>query len=150
MARNMFQYRLPECSSCAPDDCPKTARPGWCEPSAPFEPEGILSGLATIVTTWLGMHFGLTLIHARERQETIGSAASTEMTEHESGSDSRVVGTAVLSQWFSQSLFLCFLGSMLDLAGLPMNKQLWSPSYAFFMASVLIFRVPHCQPVGVD
>jgi hypothetical protein len=34
----------------------------------PFEPEGLLSGLATIVTTWVGCHFGLTLLHIQQLQ----------------------------------------------------------------------------------
>jgi hypothetical protein len=28
----------------------------------------VLSSLGTIVTTWIGMHFGLTLVHAREEE----------------------------------------------------------------------------------
>jgi hypothetical protein len=59
------------CSACAPlsdfGDCPlenaqgHDATPGWCR--ARLDPEGVLSSVPTVLTTWLGLHFGLVLTH---------------------------------------------------------------------------------------
>jgi heparan-alpha-glucosaminide N-acetyltransferase len=53
------------CSACPPlddsDGCPLPTRPGWCH--ARLDPEGVLSSMPTVLTTWLGLHFGLVLVH---------------------------------------------------------------------------------------
>jgi hypothetical protein len=33
----------------------------WCR--AQLDPEGVLSSVPTVLTTWLGLHFGLVLVH---------------------------------------------------------------------------------------
>ena len=104
--------RLPECSACSPDFCPipNDQRPGWCR--VPFDPEGVLASLPTVLTTWLGMHFGLTLAHHKESEGL----------------------RWVLLIWIPQTIFLMLLGILIHFGGWKMNKQLWSPSYLFFMA----------------
>lgn len=48
-------------------DCPRPLPPGndsaqaWC--FVPMDPEGILSSLPTVLTTFIGFHFGNVLIH---------------------------------------------------------------------------------------
>jgi heparan-alpha-glucosaminide N-acetyltransferase len=66
MCRDLFAHRLPECSSCYPEDCPKPEgeRASWC--GAPFDPEGVLASLPTVMSTWLGLHFGLVRQHHKE------------------------------------------------------------------------------------
>eukprot|EP01043_Picozoa_sp_COSAG02_P013350 COSAG02_NODE_532_length_20668_cov_28.281832_12_plen_233_part_00 len=68
MCSDLFAHRLPQCSSCSPDDCPlpDDHRPGWCR--VPFDPEGTLASMPTVLTTWLGMHFGLTLAHHKDTE----------------------------------------------------------------------------------
>ena len=112
MPHDMFAHRLPECSACYPGDCPRedSHRPGWCR--VPFEPEGVVSSLPTVTTTWIGMHFGLVLKHHKEQAGLRWVALS----------------------WVPQSAFLLVLGTVIHFAGWPMNKQLWSPSFVFFMA----------------
>ena len=52
------------CSGCAPDECDLPdgqEKPGWCD--SKLDPEGVLSSVPTVLTTWLGLHFGLVLSH---------------------------------------------------------------------------------------
>ena len=60
------------CSGCPPmgeaEHCPLLNSsgkpeeiPGWCR--AQLDPEGILSTVPAVLTTWLGLHFGLVLSH---------------------------------------------------------------------------------------
>jgi len=90
-------------------DCPlpmNEAAP-WC--FVPMDPEGILASLPTVLTTFLGFHFGNVLIHFKGHRER-------------------------LLQWIPLSLSLFVTGLAIHYGGWKMNKQLWSPSYLFFMA----------------
>jgi hypothetical protein len=105
------------CSACAPygdhTQCPHLhangtdATPAWCY--ARLDPEGILSSVPTVLTTWLGQHFGLVLVHYQG--------------DH----------NARLQHLGCMSLVLLILGWAISFAW-PMNKQIWSPAYLFGMA----------------
>lgn len=45
-----------ECNDEAPDWPIGQKKPKWCD--ARFDPEGVLSSVPTVMTTWLGLHFG--------------------------------------------------------------------------------------------
>ena len=79
-------HSAPQCSLCSPDSCPREQEPGWCR--VPFDPEGVLASLPTVLTTWLGMHYGLTLAHHKDTEGL----------------------RWVLVRWIPQSLFLMLLG----------------------------------------
>lgn len=128
------------CSACSPfgdmRSCPhredpndatsKSITPAWCY--APMEMEGVVSSLPTVLTTWLGVHFGLVLIH---------NATHAERLRHL---------TAV-------SLVCAVLGWVINI-GWKMNKQIWSPSYLFFMTGscggvlVAFYTLCDIQPQG--
>eukprot|EP01050_Picozoa_sp_SAG11_P024550 SAG11_NODE_5259_length_1613_cov_1.505945_2_plen_191_part_01 len=102
------------------------ATPAFCH--ARLDPEGGLSSVPTILTTWLGLHFGLVLVHGPSNRAT-----------HASGYQRNAAMTAVLEVQrklrhlglFSTGLFV--LGWLIT-PFWKMNKQLWSPSYLFFTA----------------
>ena len=120
--------RLPECSLCSPGEPEPTYRPDcrwnlanqttptnpWCF-AYMYDPEGLLSTLPTVLSVWLGAHYGRVLQLARA----------------EDGSPDHV---PILLHWFLVSVALVAGGVATHLGGLPMNKQLWSPSYLMFMA----------------
>ncbi len=117
--------RSEACSPCAPnsyENCgnklPKKDAPAWCFAHV-YDPEGALATVPSVMSTWLGLHFGHViktpwLILHRQR----------------------------LAHWYSLSAFLMVVGLIIDEAGLEMNKQLWTPSYLFFMAGLLLFFYP--------
>lgn len=119
MCHDLFAHRLPECSSCYPEDCPipygSPKRATWCD--AKFEPEGILASIPTVMTTWIGMHYGLVLQHYKQTHTK----------------------TYICKFWFTESTVLVALGWVIHASGFQMNKQLWSPSYTFFMAGMAGF-----------
>ena len=125
--------RLPQCSSCSPGNPNHMYRPGcvpivtdetrWCF-ARMYDPEGALASVPTVMSVWLGAHFGRVL-----RFEGLG----LELPDGVSGHGVSGHG-AVLSHWAVVSALLIGGGLAVHAAGLPMNKQLWSPSYLLFMA----------------
>jgi len=121
--------RLPQCSSCAPGNPSALFRPTchWCThanmsgcPQQPpnwcfahiYDPEGALATLPTVMSVWLGTHFGRGLKHA--------------------GLQGRAV--PLVAHWAVCATILIGAGLAVHAAWLPMNKQLWSTSYLLFMA----------------
>ncbi|XP_057962815.1 uncharacterized protein LOC131154213 isoform X2 [Malania oleifera] len=77
--------------------------PSWCQ--APFEPEGIISSLSSILSTIIGVHFGHVLIHLK-------------------------VHSNRLKHWVVMGLALLILGIILHFTdAIPLNKQLYTFSY---------------------
>ena len=78
MCSDLFAHRTPECSSCYPENCPilpANATPSWCH--ANFESEGLLATLPTVLTTWIGMHFGLVLHHYKPTHSQVSTHPTT-------------------------------------------------------------------------
>ncbi|GFY94888.1 heparan-alpha-glucosaminide N-acetyltransferase-like protein [Actinidia rufa] len=89
--------------------------PSWC--LAPFEPEGILSSISSILSTIIGVHYGHVLIH---------------MKSHSSR----------LRHWVIMGLALLVLGFILHFtSAIPLNKQLYTFSYVCVTsgAAALVF-----------
>ena len=76
-----------------------------------YDPEGILATIPTVLSTWLGLHYRHVL-----KFEGLQSPKST------------------IAHWTILSGGLICIGIFLHIFGMPMNKQLWSASYLFFMA----------------
>ena len=121
-----MSQRLPECSMCAPGSPSVMYRPHcsptpnatamvgdakWCF-ARMYDPEGALATVPTVGSVWLGTHFGRVL------------RADGFEGQH----------AAVLTHWLCCAAVLITAGVALHVGGLPMNKQLWSTSYLFFMA----------------
>eukprot|EP00039_Didymoeca_costata_P021285 m.344037 g.344037 ORF g.344037 m.344037 type:complete len:560 (-) comp23739_c0_seq1:61-1740(-) len=122
--------RLPECSTCSPSECKKPlfcnsthgdcsgskfsstckgsqcAEP-WCYDR--LDPEGTLSSFPTVVSTFIGFHYGMVLHHFQSPGDR-------------------------LMQWIPLSIVLICLGIIIQLVGWLPNKQLWSPAYVCIMA----------------
>lgn len=95
--------RTKECSIDSPDNGPLPPNaPSWCQ--APFDPEGLLSTVMSIVTCLIGLHFGHIIVHFKDHKD-------------------RVV------QWLIPSFLLVFLGFSLDQFGMHLNKALYSFTY---------------------
>ena len=75
-------------------------KPGWCKTQ--LDPEGTLASMPTVLTTWLGLHFGLVLTHFSDPSYR-------------------------LKHWGLLSTLLFALGWIISPAW-AMNKQLWSPA----------------------
>ncbi len=75
----------------------------------PYDPEGLLSTLPAILSTYLGLAFGRVLLTTDDKQQ-------------------------VLNTWFTWSALLLVAGLIADNLIIPVNKQLWTPSYALLMA----------------
>lgn len=122
--------RLPQCSSCSPGEpsavyaphchyCHEAGQAGcqaaplrWCFAHI-YDPEGALATLPTVMSVWLGVHFGRAL-----RAEGLANRP-----KH------------ILLHWAACASVLMLLGIILHFwGGLPMSKQLWSTSYLCFMA----------------
>ena len=109
--------RLPQCSGCSPWKCPlpqNVTEPAWCH--SRLDPEGVLSSLNTVLTTWLGLFLGNVLVH---------------YTDH----------VARLRMWSCLAVSWFVLGLVIDAAGWHINKQTWSPSYVFMMSGACGFFV---------
>eukprot|EP00937_MAST-01D_sp_MAST-1D-sp2_P005992 g5992.t1 len=112
--------RSTACSSCSPGKCdPPAGAPTWCWANI-YDPEGALSTVPAIFSVWIGLHFGHVAASARLR-------------------------AAALQHWAALTAVLLVLGLAIGVGatpgdhlaspgGLPMNKQLWTFSYALFMA----------------
>ena len=76
----------------------------------PFDPEGLISTLPALLSTWLGFGFGMVLIRIDDNLQR-------------------------LQVWLRYSILLILLGLVVSLA-IPINKQLWTPTYAIFTAGM--------------
>ncbi|PRP83656.1 hypothetical protein PROFUN_03811 [Planoprotostelium fungivorum] len=81
----------------------------------PFDPEGLLSNMASVVSVIIGLYYGYVLVHVTRPKK-------------------------ILMHWiFPSSLFL-FSGLMIHFfGGFPLNKNLYSPSFLFLMAGAAGF-----------
>jgi len=73
-----------------------------------YDPEGIVTTLTAILSVFLGLQFGKVLVRVQDHKER-------------------------LFQWLVLGSFLTVLGLILDFL-IPINKQLWTPTYSIFMA----------------
>ncbi|XP_026434821.1 heparan-alpha-glucosaminide N-acetyltransferase-like [Papaver somniferum] len=101
--------RSKACTDRSPYEGPfRKDAPLWCQ--GPFEPEGLLSSIAAILTTIIGVHFGHVLIHMKGHLDR-------------------------LKHWLGMGLSLLTLGLVLHFTnGIPLNKQLCSFSYVCLTA----------------
>ena len=76
----------------------------------PFDPEGLLTTLPAILTTWIGFLFGCVLFIQEDHLQR-------------------------LRLWLRYSIILILTGFAVGFA-IPINKQLWTPSYAIFTAGM--------------
>ncbi|KAK8946759.1 hypothetical protein KSP39_PZI006376 [Platanthera zijinensis] len=92
------------CTYASPHEGPfRKDAPPWC--LAPFEPEGILSSISSILSAIIGVHYGHVLIHMKSHLER-------------------------LKHWVLMGFALIFLGILLHFThAIPLNKQLYSFSY---------------------
>ncbi|KAJ6305930.1 hypothetical protein OIU78_021293 [Salix suchowensis] len=93
----------------------QTSAPTWC--NAPFEPEGILSSISSVLSTIIGVHFGHVLVHLKD-------------------------DTARLKHWTVMGLSLLISGLVLHFThAMPLNKQLYTFSYVCVTsgAAALVF-----------
>lgn len=97
--------RAQECSVNSPLTGPLPANaPAWC--FAPFDPEGLLSSIPAIVTCFIGAHYGHVLLHMKGHKRH-------------------------LLHWTASGFVMLFAGLLLEVAGMPLNKQLYTLSYTF-------------------
>ncbi|KAL9238409.1 hypothetical protein vseg_012835 [Gypsophila vaccaria] len=90
-------------------ECNKTkfgipeSSPSWCH--APFDPEGILGSLTAAVTCIIGLQFGHILVQIQDHKER-------------------------LHRWSMLSIYCSMIGVLLAVLGVPLNKSLYTVSYA--------------------
>ncbi|UCD37191.1 MAG: DUF5009 domain-containing protein [Fidelibacterota bacterium] len=77
---------------------------------AGYDPEGIVTTLPAVLSVFLGLQFGKVLVRVQDHKER-------------------------LFQWLALGSFLTVLGLTLDFL-IPINKQLWTPTYSIFMAGL--------------
>eukprot|EP00250_Pteridium_aquilinum_P013028 c21088_g1_i1 orf=384-1799(+) len=109
--------RMEACSVDSPYSGPLPEdAPAWC--MAPFDPEGLLSSLPAVVTCLIGAHYGHILLRVKGHKKRIW-------------------------QWSTTGAALALIGIGLDIAGIPLNKQLYTVSYMFLTggAAALAFVV---------
>ncbi|KAJ4956045.1 hypothetical protein NE237_012828 [Protea cynaroides] len=110
--------RSSACTDHSPYEGPfRKDAPSWCY--APFEPEGILSSISSILSTIIGVHFGHVLVHLKAHSDR-------------------------LKHWVAMGLALLVLGIVLHYTNaIPLNKQLYSFSYVCLTAgaAALVFSV---------
>jgi heparan-alpha-glucosaminide N-acetyltransferase len=113
---HMYKWGYSELEECTRESVED--REAWC--AAPFEPEGILTSIACIVSVWIGLHYGHVLVHCqeKERQKIWGKMGKWEVVVH----------------WGVISAVFMVLGVVIHVSGYSFNKQLWSLSYLFFTA----------------
>lgn len=122
--------RLDRCSSCSPGLCPSPDAPAWCSASQHgiVDPEGTLSSLMACVTTILGALFGRALSRCRP-----APADGDYRLVEKFGSRRRVL----LRCWSTAAAVLGAAAfSCQGAAGIPWNKQLWSPTYCLGTAGL--------------
>ncbi|WJX84677.1 heparan-alpha-glucosaminide N-acetyltransferase [Trifolium repens] len=110
--------RLKACTFSSPGfDKFRDDAPSWC--LAPYEPEGLLSSIAAILSGTIGIHYGHVLIHFKGHAER-------------------------LKQWVSMGFVLLILAIVLHFTdAIPINKQLYSISYVCFTAGAagIVFSI---------
>ncbi|KAK1315833.1 hypothetical protein QJS10_CPA05g00422 [Acorus calamus] len=96
--------RTKACTDVSPHEGPiRVDAPSWCQ--APFEPEGILSSISSIMTTIIGVHFGHVLVHIKDH-------------------------TQRLRHWVLMGFALLISEIILHFtSAIPLNKQLYSFSW---------------------
>ncbi|TVU03615.1 hypothetical protein EJB05_50802, partial [Eragrostis curvula] len=101
--------RSKDCTFSSPNTGPLRAdAPAWC--LAPFEPEGLLSSISSILSGTIGIHYGHVLIHFKTHKER-------------------------LKHWLLMGFSLLVLAIILHFTNaIPLNKQLYSFSYVCFTA----------------
>ncbi|XP_042987687.1 heparan-alpha-glucosaminide N-acetyltransferase isoform X2 [Carya illinoinensis] len=105
---HMYQHpawkRSKACTDNSPYEGPfRSGAPSWCY--APFEPEGVLSSVSSILSTIIGLHFGHVLVHFEGHP-------------------------ARLKHWSLMGFALLILGITLHFTdAIPLNKQLYTFSY---------------------
>ncbi|RDX91438.1 Heparan-alpha-glucosaminide N-acetyltransferase [Mucuna pruriens] len=68
--RRPIYARMPECSINSPNYGPLPPdAPAWCQ--APFDPEGLLSSVMSIVTCLVGLHYGHIIVHFKDHRVRI-------------------------------------------------------------------------------
>lgn len=101
--RRPIYGRTKQCSINSPSNGPLPPdAPSWCQ--APFDPEGILSTVMSIVSCLIGLQFGHVIVHFQDHRE-------------------RIV------HWTLPSFSLMALAFCLDLFGMHINKALYTLSY---------------------
>lgn len=93
---------LKECNKFKAGEIPVDS-PVWCH--APFDPEGILGSLTAAVTCIIGLQFGHVLVQIQDHKKR-------------------------LYRWSMLSFFTFTLGVFLAFIGIPLNKSLYTVSYA--------------------
>ncbi|XP_020696240.1 heparan-alpha-glucosaminide N-acetyltransferase [Dendrobium catenatum] len=110
--------RSKACTYDSPHEGPfRKDAPSWCQ--APFDPEGILSSISSILSTIIGVHYGHVLVHMKSHLER-------------------------LKHWVLIGLGLLILGILLHFVhAIPLNKQLYSFSYVCTTAGAagIVFSV---------
>ena len=77
-----------------------------------YDPEGALATVPTVMSAWLGTHFGRVLKYNQPK----------------------FASNSIIKHWSFMSTLLIALGLLIHFTFFKMNKQLWSTSYLFFMA----------------
>ncbi|XP_020595611.1 heparan-alpha-glucosaminide N-acetyltransferase [Phalaenopsis equestris] len=110
--------RSKACTYDSPHEGPfRRDAPSWCQ--APFDPEGILSSISSILSTIIGVHYGQVLLHMKSHLDR-------------------------LKHWVLIGFGLLILGILLHFVhAIPLNKQLYSFSYVCTTAGAagIVFSV---------
>ena len=93
-----------------------------------FDPEGILSTIPAIVTTFTGLLTGSWII----RRSHSADSASNESSAIETAAGISFAGTALLAAGWSWSLVF------------PLNKSLWTSSYVLYTSGLALLTLGFC------
>ena len=106
-----FAVGMPQCSSCAPEVCPRADAAPWCFAQT-YDPEGVLATLQSMGSVALGVHCGkqLLLLHEPQRPAAIDAQVRVGLV---------ALGAVLLAAGLALHLS----------ATVPINKQLYSPSF---------------------
>lgn len=126
-SRHRFSFLPPSAAgNCSTSDGSGMCAADWC--GARLDPEGTLSSMPTIVTTYIGY------AHFSARHPCLLSLVSHHryhfgmILQHFPSPEDR------LKQWVPQALVLLVSGCIVQAAWWPASKQLWSPAYTLVMA----------------
>jgi predicted acyltransferase len=95
----------------------------------PYDPEGLLGGLSAAWMAWLGLNTGRIFLRQRAMR---GAAAATAASAAD-------LAAATTRRWAALGAALCLLAGLLcgfkkEGGWLPVNKNLWSPSFVLLLA----------------